>query len=80
MRNGRSHTAKGCSIPDAQLVERMSPFLPSRTDKAMGARFGISYWTWRKLVEGRPVRSSLICRLEVRIAQLEGDQQRFNPH
>jgi len=62
---------KGCSLPTPDLVVRMQPFRPSLTDKAMVARFGISYATYRKLLEGRPIRSSLISRLEVRVRQLE---------
>lgn len=42
-----------------------------RTDEAIGRRFGISYNTWRKLIEGRPVRASLLMRLEARLASLE---------
>lgn len=62
---------KGCSLPNPHLVQRMLPFTPSQTDKAISARFGISYATWRKLIEGRPVRSSLMERLEKRIRVLE---------
>ena len=42
-----------------------------RTDAALGARFGISYNTWRKLIAGQPIRASLLSRLETRIRSLE---------
>ena len=38
------------------------------TDESLNQVFGISYNTWRKIVRGEPVRSSLADRLEGRLA------------
>lgn len=73
----QSALGKGCSLPNPLLIERMSPFTPSRTDKGLGERFGISYGTWRKLVTGQPVRASLIERLERRVSSLEAARARL---
>jgi hypothetical protein len=49
----------------------MEAMVTYRTDAALGARFGISYNTWRKLIAGQPIRASLLSRLESRIQSLE---------
>lgn len=38
------------------------------TDESLNDVFGISYNTWRKIMRGDPVRSSLADRLERRVA------------
>ena len=38
------------------------------TDESLNQVFGISYNTWRKIMRGEPVRSSLADRLENRVA------------
>ncbi|MET0240843.1 MAG: hypothetical protein ABW184_13215 [Sphingobium sp.] len=62
---------KGCIAVDPRLVDRMRAMVTHRTDEALNDRFGISYNTWRKLVAGQPVRSSLLSRLEARLERLE---------
>ncbi|HEX7822075.1 MAG TPA: hypothetical protein VF463_15815 [Sphingobium sp.] len=62
---------KGCREVDPRLVDRMQAMVTYRTDEALNARFGISYNTWRKLMAGRPIRASLLNRLEARLETLE---------
>lgn len=62
---------RGCSAVDPGLVARLHAMVTQRTDEALNERFGISYNTWRKLVAGEPVRTSLVKRLEQRVALLE---------
>lgn len=61
---------KGCREVDPALIDRMRAMVDRRTDEALTAQFGISYNTWRKLIEGRPVRASLLSRLEARVEGL----------
>lgn len=62
---------KGCCDVDPRLVRRMEAMVTYRTDAALGALFGISYNTWRKLIAGQPIRASLLSRLETRLQSLE---------
>lgn len=62
---------RGCAPVDPNLVERLRATVTFRTDAALTERFGISYHTWRKLIGGKPVRASLLARLEARVAMLE---------
>lgn len=57
---------------DPMLVERMKALVESRTRESLNDRFGISYNTWRKLIAGGPVRSSLAVRLQQRLQQIDG--------
>lgn len=66
---------KGCRDVDPALVDRLRAMVTHRTDAALNARFGISYNTWRKLIAGRPVRASLLSRLEERLELLEAEEQ-----
>lgn len=63
--------ARGLVPVDPHLVDRLQAMVTDRTDEALMERFGISYNTWRKLIAGRPVRASLLCRLQARVAKLE---------
>lgn len=55
---------------DERMILQMQSLATGRTDEALNARFGISYNTWRKLLAGQPIRSSLAGRLTERIAAL----------
>lgn len=62
---------KGQTFVDPALIERLKVLVESRTRTSLNDRFGISYNTWRKLIAGDPVRTSLAARLQERIRQLE---------
>ncbi len=66
--------AKGCLPVDPALVERLRSMVTKRTDEELNARFGISYNTWRRLIDGHPIRASVLIRLEQRLAQLDIQQ------
>lgn len=59
--------AKGLSLADEQIIARLMADVIHRTDESLNDQFGISYNTWRKLMAGEPVRSSLLKRLEQRL-------------
>ena len=67
--------SKGCRDVDPRLIARVKAMVTHRTDEALNARFGISYNTWRKLIEGQPVRASLLSRLEARLDRLEAQER-----
>lgn len=58
---------KGCSLADQRLISRLLENPPARTDEGLNDRFGISYNSWRRLMAGQPVRTSLLKRLEQRL-------------
>ncbi|CAN5190625.1 hypothetical protein BH10PSE12_BH10PSE12_33760 [soil metagenome] len=58
---------------EEDVIALMQILATGRTDEALNDRFGISYNTWRKLLAGRPIRTSLANRLKIRIAALEAD-------
>ncbi|PJG46614.1 hypothetical protein CAF53_20960 [Sphingobium sp. LB126] len=60
-------------VIDKNLVDRMLLLQVGRTDEALNDRFGISYNSWRKIMEGRPVRPSLADRLIKRIQSIDED-------
>lgn len=62
---------KGQTLLDPAVIERMKMLVESRTRTSLNDRFGISYNTWRKLIAGDPVRTSLAERLQQRIRLLE---------
>ncbi|MCE7796189.1 hypothetical protein LWE61_06385 [Sphingobium sufflavum] len=62
---------KGCSVPPASLTHKVEALTHIRTEKAVRDRFGISYYTWRRICEGAPVRTSLLHRLQIRVDKLE---------
>lgn len=62
---------KSCRPIDPQLVEQMRSIVRKKTGEGLAEQFGVSYDTWRKLVAGMPVRTSLADRLEARLRQLE---------
>ncbi len=63
-------SSNGCRDVDPHLVRQMQAMVTHLTDEALNAQFGISYNTWRKLIAGKPVRASLLARLEARLASL----------
>lgn len=65
---------KGCQEVDRRLVARVEAMVTHRTDEALNARLGISYNTWRKLIAGHPVRTSLLTRLEAKLNMLEAQE------
>jgi hypothetical protein len=69
------HTPRAQTFLDPMLVERMKALVESRTRESLNERFGISYNTWRKLIAGAPVRSSLAARLQQRLQQIERDSR-----
>jgi hypothetical protein len=62
---------RGQTVLDPVLIERMKALVASRTRESLNDRFGISYNTWRKLIAGDPVRSSLALRLQERIRRID---------
>jgi hypothetical protein len=62
---------RGQTVLDPVLIERMKALVASRTRESLHDRFGISYNTWRKLIAGDPVRSSLAIRLQERIRRID---------
>lgn len=61
----------GCVLPDRTIVTRLRKHVQKQTDESLNDRFGISYNTWRRLISGRPVRASLLSRLEMRLDLIE---------
>jgi hypothetical protein len=59
----------------ANIIDHMHRTRPALTDEALQERFGISYNTWRRIVDQKPLRSSvvqrLISRLDAEIASPE---------
>lgn len=49
------------------IVERMRQESPKITEKSLQACFGISYNTWRRVMEMQPIRSSIAERLIHRV-------------
>lgn len=68
---GPDRKYKGCTTPPSSLTRRVAALTHIRTEKALRDRFGISYYTWRRICDGVPVRTSLLDRLEIRVAKLE---------
>lgn len=62
---------KGFSVAGECVIVKLLENVGTKTDEDLNARFGISYNTWCKLMAGRPVRKSLLSRLEHRLG-LEG--------
>lgn len=58
---------RGCSLADRRIISKLLEDAPSKTDESLNNRFGISYNTWRRLMAGQPVRTSLLIRLERRL-------------
>ncbi|MET0364841.1 MAG: hypothetical protein ABW169_09305 [Sphingobium sp.] len=56
------------------MIARLRQTVTIRTDRGLNDRFGISYNTWKKLMAGHPVRTSLLLRLERRLG-LETEEQ-----
>jgi hypothetical protein len=67
----RNEDERGQAVLEAQVVERMKTLVASRTRASLNERFGISYNTWRKVMDGLPLRSSLAARLRERVRRLE---------
>ncbi len=61
----------GSVVIGRYVVDRMLHLETGRTDEALSARFGISYNSWRKIIAGRPVRSSMAARLVRRVESIE---------
>lgn len=53
---------------ESTVARHILQHCPSRTDKALQERFGISYNTLRKIEGGQPIRRSLALRLADRLA------------
>lgn len=62
---------RGQTVLDPMLIERMKALVANRTRESLHDRFGISYNTWRKVIAGDPVRSSLAVRLQERIRRID---------
>lgn len=62
---------RGQTVLDPALIERIKALAVSRTRQSLNDRLGISYNTWRKLIAGSPVRTSLAARLRERVVRLE---------
>lgn len=62
---------KGCRHVNPALIARLQATVERRTDVALTAQFGISYNTWRKLIAGMPIRSSVLSRLEARLEECD---------
>jgi len=62
---------KGCRQVNPALIDRLKATVERRTDVALTAQFGISYNTWRKLIAGQPIRSSVLSRLEARLEETD---------
>lgn len=58
---------RGCSIPGAHVIAELRRHVTNKTDEALNERFGISYNTWKKLIAGNAVGTSLLIRLERRL-------------
>lgn len=52
----------------SHVVQHLLEHCPGRTDEALQPRFGISYNTWRAIVDGRAIRASVAARLIDRLA------------
>lgn len=52
----------------ADIIDHMHRTRPALTDEALQERFGISYNTWRRIVDQKPLRSSLVQRLVLRLS------------
>ncbi|NML87996.1 MULTISPECIES: hypothetical protein [unclassified Sphingobium] len=61
----------GLIVIGKDVVDRMLHLETGRTDEALNARFGISYNSWRKVIAGRPVRSSMAARLMQRVESID---------
>jgi hypothetical protein len=55
---------------DPKLVNYMCATVHKLSDAALNEQFQISYNTWRKLIQGAPIRASLADRLEQRLKVL----------
>ncbi|MCE7796768.1 hypothetical protein LWE61_09375 [Sphingobium sufflavum] len=66
---------KGCDYFGKEIVDRMIHHVDKRTDSSLTHHLGISYNTWRKLLNGEPVRISLANRLKARLDLLEQRQR-----
>jgi hypothetical protein len=66
--------SSGCRCPSPDLADRARALVTALTREALNDRLGISYNTWRKLVEGRPLRTSVLDRLQARLDLLERPQ------
>jgi hypothetical protein len=62
---------KSCRPIDPQLIEQMRTMVRKKTGEGLAEQFGVGYDTWRKLIAGAPVRTSLVDRLEARLRQFE---------
>lgn len=62
---------KGCRFVDPAIVQHMRAIARGQSDESLNDQFQISYNTWRKLLAGAPVRSSLADRLEARLRTCE---------
>lgn len=49
------------------VVAHLIAHCPGRTDEALQPRFGISYNTWRKILEGEAIRQTVAERLIERV-------------
>jgi hypothetical protein len=68
----RVHPPRGCSFVPQRVIAKLCENVGHKTPEALNERFGISYNTWRKLIAGQPVRTSVLMRLEQRLG-LGGD-------
>jgi hypothetical protein len=61
--------SNGLRTVDPRVVAYMRSTVRCQTDEVLNEQFGVSYNTWRKIIAGLPVRTSLANRLENRIFQ-----------
>ena len=61
---------------EEEMILQMQRLVTGRTDEALNARCGISYYTWRILLAVLPILPSLANRLKGRIATLDASNPR----
>jgi hypothetical protein len=68
-------TQKRLRHVDQDLIAYMRETVHGLSDESLNHQFQISYNTWRKLIQGAPIRASLADRLENRVKQLAEREQ-----